>query len=63
MIGVGILSYVLIPTVSKEALVIMALPLSYVISVYMIFSRRTLIPDALLLMLLSLAVLLQIFVE
>lgn len=63
MIGIGILSYILIPTVSKEILVIMALPLSYVISIFMIFSRRTLIPDALLLTLLSLAALLQIFME
>lgn len=63
MIVVAVFSYLLIPTVSKDVLVIAALPLSYIISTHFIFSRRTFLPDAFTLAILLISMLLQIFME
>lgn len=63
MVIICLLAYLLIPTVSKDIMLVVALPLSYIIGVFFIFTRRTLIADGLLLAILALSVLLQLFVE
>jgi len=63
LVVVAMLTYLLIPTASKEILVIMALPLSYIVGVHLIFARKTFLSDVLLLSLLFVAALLQIYIE
>lgn len=57
------LSYLVIPVVSKDIIVIAALPASYIISVYLLFVRRTFIADAIVTLILMLSILLQLFPE
>ncbi len=63
MVIICLLAYLLIPTVSKDIMLVVALPLSYFIGIYLIFTRRTILADALLLAILVLSVLLQLFME
>lgn len=63
MIAIGGFAYLMIPTVSKEIMLIIALPLCYILGVYLTYTRRTFIADAILMIILALTVLLQVFVE
>ena len=63
MIAIGGFAYLMIPTVSKEIMLVVSLPLSYILGVFLIFTRRTFVADAILMTILALTVLLQIFAE
>lgn len=63
MIAVGVLAYLLIPTVSKDIMLVVALPLSYIVGVYLTFTRRMFIANAILVSILALSVILQVFIE
>lgn len=63
MIAIGGFAYLMIPTVSKEIMLVVSLPLSYILGVFLTYTRRTFIADAILMTILVLTVLLQIFVE
>ena len=63
MIFIGTAAYFVVPTVSKEIMLIVSLPLSYILGVFLTFTRRTFVADAILMTIFLLTVLLQIFVE
>lgn len=63
MIFIGGIAYFVVPTVSKEIMLVVSLPLSYILGVFLIFTRRTFAADAILITILLLSVLLQLFVE
>ena len=63
MIFIGTAAYFVIPTVSKEIMLVVSLPLSYILGVFLTFTRRTFVADAILMTILLLSVLLQLFVE
>jgi len=63
IVAIALLAYFAIPTVSKDIMLVVSLPLSYIIGVFMIFTRRTFLADALLVAILTLTVMLQVFME